>query len=87
LSTNVSVSLVAGAGQALGGDAALLGPRGGLQHVEEPEPHRLLELVVAVQLDVRAPPEVVQVGLLVASEALPAGVPRLGQRRLDLVAH
>ena len=50
------VAVVAGAGQALGRDRALLGAGAGLQRVEEREAHRLLQLGVALELDVGAAP-------------------------------
>ena len=80
------VPVVAGPGQALGGDRAPLAAGARLQGVKEREAHRLLELGVAFQLDVGALPEVVQVAALVGEQSLPAGVPRLGQRRGDLIA-
>ena len=80
------VAVVAGAGQALGGDRPPLGPGARLQHVEEREAHRLLQLGVALELDVGALPEVVEVVALVGDQAVPAGVARLGQRGGDLVA-
>ena len=80
------VSVIAGAGQALGGDRAPLAPGARLQGVKEREAHRLLELGVAFELDVGALPEVVQVFALGGEQPLPAGVARLGQRRGDLVA-
>ena len=80
------VPVVAGAGQALGRDRAPLGARTGLERVEEREAHGLLQLGVAVELDVGAVPELVEVGALPGDEPVPAGVPRLGQRGDDLVA-
>ena len=80
------VPVVAGACQALGGDRAPLAARAGLQRVEEREAERLLQLGVAVQLDVGAVPEVVQVGALAGEQPLPAGVASLGERGGDLIA-
>ena len=80
------VAVVARARQALGGDRSLLGAGSGLERVEEPEPHGQLKLGVAVDLDVRAAPEIVEVGALSVDEALPPGVPCLSQRPHDLVA-
>ena len=80
------VAVVARAGQALGRDRAALGAGAGLQHVEEPEAHRLLERGVAVDLDVGALPEAVEELALLAAEAVPAGVARLGQRAARLRA-
>ena len=51
------VPVVAGAGEALCRDRALLGPGARLERVEEREAHGLLELRVAVELDVGALPE------------------------------
>ena len=79
------MAFVPGAGQALGRDRPLLGPGRGLEDVEEREAHRLLELRVALQPDVRAVPEVVQIGPLLGDEPLPTRVPGRGQRGLDLV--
>ena len=73
------VSVVAGAGQALGADRTPFGPGSGLQRVEEREPHRLLELGIAVDLHVGSIPEVLEVGALALEQAFPARVPRLGQ--------
>jgi hypothetical protein len=80
------VPVVAVAGQALGGDRALLRARGGLQRVEQREAHGLLELVVAVDLDVGALPEVVEVLALVGEQAVEARAPRRGEGGADLVA-
>ena len=67
------VPVVAGPGQALGRDGPVLGPGARLQDVEEAEPDRLLDLDVAVHLDVGALPEVVEVGPLLVEQPLPAG--------------
>ena len=48
------VAVVAGAREALGADRALLGASARLKRVEECEADRLLQLGVAVQLDVGA---------------------------------
>ena len=58
------VAVVAGAGQPLGGNRPLLGARARLQRVEEREADGLLELGVALELDVRRGPEVVEIGSL-----------------------
>jgi hypothetical protein len=55
--------------------------------VEEREADRLLQLGVALELDVGAVPELAEVRPLVVEEALPAGVAPLCERRHDLVAH
>ena len=80
------VSVVAGSGQPLGGDRAPLGPGAGLKTWKSAEAHRLLELGVALDLDVGAIPEVVEVGALLGEQPVPAGVARLRERRADLVA-
>ena len=54
--------------------------------MEEGEPDRLLELSVAVDLDVGAVPEVVEVRALVGDESVPALVASAGERAADLVA-
>ena len=51
------VPVVALAGEALGADRAALGAGAGLQHVEDREPDGLLQLGVAVDLDVGGGPE------------------------------
>ena len=50
------VAVVAGAGQPLGGDRAALGARAGGQDLEQREAHRLLQLGIALELDVAASP-------------------------------
>ena len=80
------VAVVSRPGQALRGNRALLGPGARLEDVVEREADGLLELGVAVQLDVRAGPEVVQVGALALDEAVPARVLGHGDRGGDLVA-
>ena len=79
------VPVVAGPGQALGRDRPELGPRPGLQDVEQPEAHRLLDLGVAVHLDVGAFPELVQVLLLLGQQAIPAGQVGAGERADHLI--
>ena len=59
---------VAGAGETLGGDRPLLGPRTRLQQMEQPEPNPLLHLVVAGDLDVGAVPEGVQIRALTGQQ-------------------
>ena len=80
------VPVVAVAGQPLGRNRPALGPRPGLQHMEQAEPDRLLDLVVAVQFHVGPAPEVVQVTTLLGAQRVPAGLGRDQQRPLDLVA-
>ncbi len=81
------VAVVAAAGQALGGDRVAVAAGRGLEHVEEGEADRLLQLGVAVDLDVGAGPEVVERVALRLGEPIEAGVSGLGQGRLDLVPH
>jgi hypothetical protein len=80
------VPVVAGAGQPLGRDRLALGAQAGLQDVEHAHPHGLLQLVVALDLDVGLVPVLVEQLALLAQQPLPAGQLRGGQRRLDLVA-
>ena len=80
------MSVVAWPRQALGGDRPPLAAGARLKGVKEREADRLLELGVAVEFDVGAIPEVVQVAALAGEQPLPAGVPRLGKRRGDLIA-
>ena len=77
------VAVVAGAGQALRRDRALLGARAGLQRVEEREAHGLLQLRVALELDVGAVPELVEVRPLVVDAGRPSrcGAPRRARPR------
>src|SRR3954464_4954895 len=56
------VALVAAAGHALRGHAQTLRARGRLHQREEVEAHRSLELRVALELDVAAPPEAFHLG-------------------------
>ncbi len=79
------VPVVSGAGQALGRDRPPLGPRSGLQDVEQREANGLLHLRVAVDLDVGPLPEGIQVLPLLADETGPPGLPRCDQRRGGLV--
>jgi hypothetical protein len=80
------VAVVAASGQALRRDRPHLGARAGLQHREDREAHRLLQLRVAVDLDVGALPEAVQVLALVGEQPVPAGAERGGQCGLGLIA-
>jgi hypothetical protein len=81
------VAVVARAGQALGGDRPPLGARPGLEDVEEAEAHGLLDLRVAVELDIGAGPELVEVVGLARDEPFPAGVAGLGEGGGDLTAN
>lgn len=81
------VPVVAGPGQSLGGNGPLLRAGACLEYVEEGEADGLLDLLVAVDLDVGAGPEVVEVAALFVQESLPAAVGRGRQGRVDLVAH
>ena len=80
------VPVVAAAREALGRDRPVLRPGARLQDVEEREADGLLEREVAVELDVRPVPEVVEVLALRLAQAVPAGPPRGRERRLGLVA-
>jgi hypothetical protein len=53
--------------------------------MERRQPHRLLQLRVTVDLDVRGLPELVQVRALLGHQPVPAGVARSRERRPDLV--
>src|SRR5215472_8310712 len=66
------VPVVSGSGEALGGDGPVLGARPGLHDVEQAEADGLLDLDVAVDLDVGALPEGVQVLALLIEQPLPA---------------
>ena len=81
------VAVVAGPGQALGRDRALFRARSGLEGVEQRKANSLLELRVAVELDVGAIPEVVEILTLQGDEAVPTGVARLRERRDDEIAN
>ncbi len=62
------VPVVAVPGQPLRRDRPVLRSRTGLQDVEQPEAHRLLDLGVAVHLDVGTVPELVKVGALLGQQ-------------------
>ena len=79
------VPVVAGPGQALGRDRPVLGPRPGLQDVEQPEAHRLLDLGVTVQLDVGTFPELRPGRRAARPAAVPAGQVGSRQRADHLV--
>ena len=80
------MAVVAWPGQALGGDRALLGSGSRLEGVEEAEPHGLLQLDVPVQLDVGRSPVLVEVGALLAEQAVPTRVTGGRECRNDLIA-
>jgi hypothetical protein len=80
------VPVVAGPGEALGGDWPLLSARARLQDVKEREADSLLQLAVAVHFHVGALPEVVEVRTLLGQEMLPTVVCGARQRRCHLVA-
>ena len=80
------MAVIAGAGQALGGDGPLLHPGAGLQHVEEAEPDRLLDLRIAVDDHVGAIPEGVQKLPLLPDQPVPPGEAGAGQGGRGLVA-
>ncbi len=79
------VSVVARAGQALGGDRTALRTDRGLMNVEQREPYGLLELRISVDLDVRAVPVVVELLALFGCQLVPAGQPGGRERALDLI--
>ena len=81
------VAVVARAGQALGPDRPALGPRTGLQHVEDRDADGLLQLGVALDLDVRVGPELVEERALLAAQPLPPGVAGGRETGPDLVVH
>src|ERR1700694_5138255 len=81
------VTVVAWARQPFRRDGPTLPTRSRLQNVEERKAYRLLDLRIPFQLDIRARPEVVQVGTLLRQQALPARQARGGQRRYHLVVH
>ena len=62
------VAVVAGTGQALGRDGPVLGSGPRLQHMEQSEPHRLLDFGVALGLHVGAGPELVEEGPLLVEQ-------------------
>src|ERR1035441_10267224 len=78
------MTVIPGAGQPFRRDRVVLRPGPRLQNVEEPESHRLLDLRIAIDFDVRAGPEFVEIPPLLGEEAIPAGEPRDRQRAGDL---
>src|SRR5436190_15917542 len=68
------VAVVTGSGQTLGGNRALLAAGAGLESMKEAEADCLLQLRVALELDVRSFPEAVQILALLAQQALPPRV-------------
>ena len=80
------VAVVAGAGEALGRDRLALTAKTGLQDVEHADPHGLLHLVVALDLDVGLVPVLVEQLPLLTDEPVPAGQLGGGERGLHLVA-
>ena len=81
------MAVIARPRQALGRDGPPLGACAGLEHVEQGEAHRLLDLGVTVDLDVGATPEVVQIGALLVDQAVPARLDRSREGGGDLVSH
>ena len=80
------VPVVAGPGQALRRDRPALGAGAGLQHVEQRRTARACwSSRVAVDLDVRDVPELVEVVALLGDQTVPAGVAGGGERGADLV--
>jgi Glycosyl hydrolase family 65, N-terminal domain len=65
--TPEGVAVIAGPDQPFGADCSLLCPGAGLERVEEREAHGLLELEVAVDLDVGARPELVEIASLLGA--------------------
>ena len=80
-----AVSVVAVPGQTLRSDRALLGASAGLQRVEQPETCCLLQVRVAVHLDVRGVPELVEVRTLLREQSVPTGLRCRHDRSGDLV--
>ena len=80
------VPVVAGAGEPLGGDRLPLAAQSGLQDVEHAHADGLLQLLVALDLDVGLVPVLVQQVPLLADQPVPAGQLRRRQGRLHLVA-
>ena len=80
------MAVVAAAGEPLGGDRPPLGAGSGLHDLEEREAHRLLKLGIAVDLDVGAVPDVVEIRALRGQQAVPPDTFRRRQRGVDLVA-
>jgi len=78
--------VVARACQPLRRDRTLFGAGAGLERVEQREPQRVLQFHVSVDFDVRAIPELVEVGALPGDETVPSCVPRLRERSYDFVA-
>ena len=70
----------------LAGIPAPLGAGSGLYDLEEREAHRLLKLGIAVELDVCAVPDVVEIRALRGQQAVPPVTLRRRQRGVDLVA-
>src|SRR5690606_24261157 len=68
------VTVVARAGQSLGGNRPHLVACTGLQHVEYAEPDGLLDLRIAIDTDVRVVPELVQVLPLRLDQPVPPRV-------------
>ena len=80
------MAVIAWTGQSLRRNRALFAPRPGLQRVKQREADRLLELRVAVDLDVRVLPELVEKRALLLEKPVPAGLHGAGESRVDLVA-
>lgn len=80
------VAVITGAGQPLAGDGAAFGAGAGLQQMEQREADRLLAVRIAVDFDVGAVPELVEVCPLGVEQPLPAAVAGTGQRGDGLVA-
>src|SRR5450755_1267171 len=79
------MGVVAGAGQPFGRNWAACRTCSRLQNVEEREAYRLLDLRIALYLDVRTCPEAVHVGPLLRDQTFPTGQARGGERGHDLI--
>ena len=79
--------VVTGPGQALRRDRAVFPAHAGLQHVEQPEPHRLLHLGISVQFHIGAVPEVIEEAALLGKQAIPARLPGRGQGSPHLIPY
>ena len=64
----------------------MFGSRAGLQHVKQPEPHRLLAIGVALHLNVGAVPEVVEIVALRLEQTIPPAVLGARYRAQHLIA-
>src|SRR5207244_8966510 len=79
------VPVVTRTGQALGRDRTVFAARACLEYVEQSEAHGLLDLRIGVELHIDIAPEVLEVLVLLAEQAVPPNVPRANNRREHLV--